>query len=255
MKIKEKAMAVAVALFLWQIMAMIFDEELILASPYATLKAFLGLLGTSLFYISLGHTVGKILLGFLLGLITAVVFAVLSGRIRIIETLMYPYIAVMKSTPVASFAILSLIIFGIGKLSVFISFVVVVPIIYTNLLNGIKGLDDKLSEMAEVFMIKGLRKALIIDLPQLSGYIDSAVTLAIGTAFKAGVAAEVIGTPNHSIGKMLYEAKIYLETPELFAWTISIILISVLVEKAISLMIGVIYKLIKKYALFGGTNK
>ena len=45
------------------------------------------------------------------------------------------------------------------------------------------------------------------------------------------IAAEIIGIPKGSIGENLYNAKIYLETPDLFAWTFVIIAVSVLFEK------------------------
>ena len=47
------------------------------------------------------------------------------------------------------------------------------------------------------------------------------------------MAAEVIGLPNHTIGMHLYNAKVYLETPELFAWTLTVVVLSVLLEKLV----------------------
>ena len=65
----------------------------------------------------------------------------------------------------------------------------------------------------------------------LFAYFRSACAIAIGMCFKAGIAAEIIGIPKGSIGEKLYNAKIYLETPDLFAWTFVIIAVSVLFEK------------------------
>ena len=62
----------------------------------------------------------------------------------------------------------------------------------------------------------------------------------IGFCWKSGVAAEVIGLANNTIGVHLYNAKVYLETPELFAWTVTIILLSVSIEK---LLVCVLQKL------------
>ncbi len=67
--------------------------------------------------------------------------------------------------------------------------------------------------------------------PALLPYLLTACVNAVGVAWKSGVAAEIIGLPSRSIGEHLYEAKLYLDTANLFAWTLSIILVSLLTEK------------------------
>ena len=62
----------------------------------------------------------------------------------------------------------------------------------------------------------------------------------IGIGWKAGIAAEVLGLPKNSIGKALYNAKIYLEMPDLFCWTAVIILLSLLFEKLAALLLRVL---------------
>ena len=73
-------------------------------------------------------------------------------------------------------------------------------------------------------------------------YLLTGCRLGLGLCWKAGVAAEVIGVPTGSIGEKLYHAKIYLNTPDLFAWTIVIILISFLFEK---LFLGLVRKIMQ----------
>ena len=156
----------------------------------------------------------------------------LSARFHLVEILLWPYMAVIKATPVASFIILCLVWLNARNLSIFICFLIVVPVVYTNLLNGIRSMDPKMDEMARLYGFSHRTKFLAVSLPQLRPYIFSAFEISIGMAWKAGIAAEVIGVPAGSIGKMLYNAKIYLATPELFAWTVIIVVISVVFEKA-----------------------
>ena len=141
----------------------------------------------------------RIILGFSLALILGTVLAALSSAFFAVEVLMEPLIMVIKATPVASFIILCLIWIPSRNLSVFISFLMVFPVVYTNILEGIRQTDKQLLEMAD--------------------------------SFGAGIAAEVSGIPAGSIGEKLYNAKVYLETPDLFAWTIVIIAVSVGFEK------------------------
>ena len=137
----------------------------------------------------------------------------------------------MKTVPVASFVILALIWTGSKNLSVFISFLVVYPMIHVNTKAGLISADRELLEMAEVFHVPFIRRAFYIYRTALYPYLKSACRTALGMGFKSGIAAEVIGVPDGSIGEGLYLAKIYLSTAELFAWTVVIILVSSLFEK------------------------
>ena len=139
----------------------------------------------------------------------------------------------VKSVPVASFIILALVFLTSRKLNSFISFLMVLPIVYGNLLEGLKSKSRPLDEMARMYHVPRLRRLIYIELPQLKPYLLSAVSLALGMGWKSGIAAEVIGIPTGSVGERLYQAKVYLDTSELYAWTLAILLISMLFEKGL----------------------
>ncbi len=229
----ERIAAIIVAILLWQLLAMKLDQKLLLATPVDVAKTLGVLVKSQEFYSAVAYSMGHILLGLLIGAAVGTACALLAGRWHFMEVLFWPYFSAMKATPVASIVILCLVWLSSRRLSVFIVFLVVTPVIYTNILAGIKNLDPKMKDMARVFGINGVRRLLYVYLPELKTYIIAAFTLATGMAFKAGIAAEVIGTPQGSVGKMLYNAKVYLETPELFAWTLVIIVLSVVVEQVI----------------------
>lgn len=229
----ERIAAIIVAILLWQLLAMKLDQKLLLATPVDVAKTLGVLVKSQEFYSAIAYSMGRILFGLLIGAAVGTACALLAGRWHFMEVLFWPYFSAMKATPVASIVILCLVWLSSRRLSVFIVFLVVTPVIYTNILAGIKNLDLKMKDMARVFGINGLRRLLYVYLPELKTYIIAAFTLATGMAFKAGIAAEVIGTPGGSVGKMLYNAKVYLETPELFAWTLVIIALSVVVEQVI----------------------
>ncbi|MGM9974590.1 MAG: ABC transporter permease [Clostridiaceae bacterium] len=226
-----KASAVFIALLIWQIGAEALNQELLLVTPLKVLLRLKELVLTGDFWSSVSYSFIRILSGFLIALLSGVLLAAISGGHKLIETLLWPYVAVIKSTPVASFIILCLIWLDSSSLSVFISFLMVLPVVYTNILQGIKSTDKELLEMAAVFKMKLFKKLKYIYLPQVKPYLLSACTLSLGLCWKAGIAAEVIGMPDGSIGERLYEAKIYLSSQDLFAWTVVIIVISILFEK------------------------
>jgi len=168
--------------------------------------------------------------------------AALACRFAWVEMLLWPYVSVIKSTPVASFIILCLIWLDAANLGIFISFLMVLPIVYTNVLRGLQATDPKMIEMADVFALGWLKRVRYIYLPQLESYITAACSVALGVAWKAGIAAEVIGIPEGSIGERLYEAKVYLATGDLFAWTLVIIFVSLLFEKLFLYALGRLYR-------------
>ncbi len=215
----------------WQVSAMVLNSPLILPTPVNVIKRLFVLVLSDEFRISVGHTMARIISGFLLALVSGTVFAVISGSVKAVKVLLAPFMSVMKSVPVASFVILSLFWLDTKTLSSFIAFVMVMPIIYINVLSGIEACDAKMLEMARVFKVTSRKKWLYVYIPYIIPFFRSGCAVALGLCWKAGVAAELIGVPDGTIGEQLYFSKIYYDIADLFAWTIVIILISVLCEK------------------------
>lgn len=210
---------------------MALGQELLLPSPLEVLLRLGQLAVTAGFWASVGQSALRILGGFLLACCAAVGLAALASRFVRLRELLSPLVAAVKAVPVMSFIILALLWVPSRELALFISFLMVFPPVYLNLLEGLCQTDRKLLEMARVFHVPPIRKLRYLYAPQVLPYFRSACSLALGLCWKAGVAAEVIGLPKGSLGERLYDAKVYLETPDLFAWTVTIVCVSVLFEK------------------------
>ena len=232
-----KILGAAVWIIIWQLVSMWLKQEILLASPVSVIKRLTELIMMEEFWKSVVFSFGRIILGFFLALILGTILAALSCGFFAVEMLMEPLITVVKATPVASFIILCLIWIPSRNLSVFISFLMVFPVVYTNILEGIRQTDKQLLEMADSFGAGLMKKVEFVYLSQVQPYIVTACKLGLGLCWKAGIAAEVIGIPTGSIGEKLYKAKVYLETPDLFAWTIVIIIVSVGFEKLFMLIL------------------
>lgn len=227
----EKVAAIVFALAVWQAGAMLLGESLLLVTPTAVIKRLFTLLPEQDFISAVGFSFLRIVSGFLQALVAGAILSAFAGKFHIAEVMLRPFIVTIKSVPVASFIILCLIWLSSKNLSIFISFLMVLPIIYTNLLQGIKSTDPKMLEMAGVFRVGWLKRLKYIYLPQIKPFLISSCSVAIGLAWKSGIAAEVIGIPDGSIGEKLYEAKVYLSTGDLFAWTVVIVALSIIFEK------------------------
>ena len=216
-----RAWAVLVWLALWQLGAMAIDQQIILVSPLRVLSRLWELIPTPDFWGSIAYSLVRITAGFLLGMVLSLVLLIHA-----------PAMLAIKSIPVASFIILALILFSSRNLAVPISFLIVLPVLYSNVLGGIRAADSQLMEMARVFRIPVGRSIRYVYLPQVMPYFLSACGSALGLCWKSGIAAEVIGMPEGSIGEQLQQAKVYLDTPDLFAWTLVIVLVSLAFERA-----------------------
>ena len=223
--------AVLVWLLIWQLGAMAMDQQILLVSPIAVLIRLGTLAVEPSFWKAVGFSLLRITGGFFLGAAVGTVLAALSARLRRVEELLAPLLLAVKSIPVASFIILSLILFSSRNLSVLISFLMVLPVLYTGVLGGIRAMDKQMLEMAQVFQIPAPRRVRYVYLPQVLPYFRAACASALGLCWKSGIAAEVIGMPTGSIGERLQQAKIYLDTPDLFAWTLVIVLVSLAFER------------------------
>lgn len=204
---------------------------LLLASPIQAAARLLELLPSAAFWRAVGNSSARIFGGFLLSCALAVLLAALAaGRPRLRE-LLAPPVAVVKATPVASFIILALVWLDAGSLSLFISALMVFPPVYLNVLEGLRQTDPKLLELARVYRVPFRRRLWGIYLPQVLPYFRSAASLALGLCWKAGAAAEVIGLPEGTVGERLYMAKVYYQTPDLFAWTAVILVLAAIFER------------------------
>lgn len=221
-------------IFIWQIASIIIGEDLLLVSPYTVLKTLMLLMRDSTFWSSVLSSFVRIVGGFVLALAAGISLACISARVRIIEILLSPFMLTVRTVPVASFIVLALMWLRSAKnLAVLISFMMVLPIIYTGVLQGIKNTDIKLRELAKVYNMSRIKRVLYIFAPQIMPHFVSACTVSLGLCWKSGVAAEVIGITSNSIGGAIYTAKLLFATDEVFAWTIVIVLISVAFEKLV----------------------
>ncbi len=218
-------------LSVWQIISMIVKLEVILPSPLSTVNSLIKLSSSAEFWKSCLLSVVRILTGLFSGAIIAVILAYITYVSKFAYAIFSPILTVIKATPIASFIILALIWIGREFVPSFITFLIVLPIIWSTVYHSINNIDDKLKEIAIVFNFTTKEKLRHLYFPSVfSAFISSFMT-SIGIAWKAGVAAEVLCTPRYSIGTSIFESKKYIETPDLFAWTVTVIILSLIIEK------------------------
>ena len=251
-KPKKFLAASAAAIFwlaAWQLVSMLVGEALFVTSPLSVLRTLLMLLGQREFYATVGFSLLRISLGFMTAAIAGTGLALAAYKLGFLRVLFRPLIGAVKAAPVASFAVIALLAVGSKNLSALIAFLMVLPVFYTNMLTGLLSVEPERFEAADVFgMVPGDRFRFIY-LPYVAPFFTGACQLGIGVAWKAGISAEVIGIAVGSIGEKIYDAKLNLETAELFAYTLVIIALSLFLEKLAELLIRALEKKLTKSSM------
>ncbi len=223
---------------LWQLAAMAVGKPLILPSPAAVAVTLWELAGTPVFW---GHTLAtlfRIVSGTALGVLAGTILAAATHASRFCDALLSPAVRVLRATPVVSFIILIILWAGSDKVPVIICAMMVTPVVWENLRAGLASPSRELLEMARAYKMGAGRKIAYIYAPAALPYLRSGVLSSVGLAWKSGVAAEVLCIPRRAMGTQIYWSKLYLEIPALFAWTVVVAALSMLVERVARRALG-----------------
>lgn len=230
-KIIQKIAAAAFWLSIWEIIYLAVRQEILIVSPIRVAQRLFELLHENTFWLTIFQSMLHVLSGFLLGIVAGVLLAVWSSAFSVFYDLFYPIISIVKAVPVVSFIILALVWIKSSYLPVFISFLVVLPIVWSNVTKGIAKTDCRLLQLAQSYRFGVIKTIRYVYVPFVMPYFFASCTTGMGLAWKAGIAAEVLANTKFSIGGRIYDSKIYMETADTFAWTIIVVLLSVVLEK------------------------
>ena len=235
---RSKAVAadVAVAAFwlvVWEVASVAVAQPLILPGPLACFAASARLLAAPSTWMTLAGSGARILGGLALACVCAAVLAVASWRSGVCRRLVGPAMLLIKATPVACAVVLLLIWLGSVRVSIAAVFLMALPGVYFSLLEGLGHVDGPVAEMFRVHGVRGLRFALAHAWPSVLPYVLPCARSVIGMSWKAGVAAELIGMAVGTVGERIYQAKLLIETADLFAWTVLVVAASWVCERVL----------------------
>ncbi len=239
-KLRKVGIALAVLAFwllVWWLCSEAIGQEILLPSPAVVAVTLWQQWGTGAFWLTVGASLLRVLGGFAAAVIAGSALAALTTRFRLLEQLLSPVLHIVRAAPVASFIILAYFWIQLQILPAFIAFLMVVPLVWANISQGIRQTDTKLLEMARVYGFGRMKTLQHVYVPSVLPYFEAACTTGLGFAWKSGIAAEVICSPLLSIGREMLNAKAYLEMPDVFAWTVTVVLLSVLMERVLQWLV------------------
>lgn len=248
-KIKKLFVCLAVLLFwlgVWQGAFMLIKKPILIASPKDVFSRLVSLSQTGSFWLSIARSFLRILSGYALGLFGGALLAGVCCLSKTANALFSPIIKLARAVPVASFIILALVWMSKEAVPVFIVFLIVMPIVFQSVFDGVFSTDRSVLETAEVYGFSFFKRLRVVYFHSVLPFFKSGAISALGLAWKSGVAAEVLALPLRSIGYNLYRSKINIETADLFAWTAAVVILSVCVEKLVALLVSKAEKGAKK---------
>ncbi|MBQ3489045.1 MAG: ABC transporter permease subunit [Clostridia bacterium] len=230
-------------LVLWQIFSTVLARPTVLPTPFAVMQKLWELMRTKAFYMDCLYSLARIFAGLIFGILFGVFLAAFCEVSGLFESVFSPAVSVIKATPIASIIILMLFVLEKSHVPMVAAMLMAVPIVFSNVRKGISSVPLEQKEVADVFGFGFGKRLKYCIFPSAFPYFSAACRSALGLAWKAGIAAEVICTPKYSIGLNLNDAKIYLESEALYAWTIVVVVMSVLIEKGV---IHILDRFVKK---------
>lgn len=229
--------AVAILFLLWHIGAVTIGNSFILPGVADTFNALFRILKDSGFLPTVLLTLSRVMLGLILGIVLGSVLGFVAHKSLFMSTFIGLFITIVKSTPIASIIILLWLMLGGNALAIFVTILMVFPIISENVIAGLNNIDPALSEVCDIYNVKGFNRFKILVFPSVFRYIVPAMITSAGLAWKAEVAAEIIGYVSKSVGSYINDAKSNFDTDEVFAWTMIVVVFSVLIEHLTKLLL------------------
>ena len=231
---KRLIIGLAVAAFwlaVWWIAAVAVNQTILIPTPWHVLQTLWGLMSAAAFWKAVGLSLLRICAGFTAALVTGTLLAAITVRCAWLRALVAPLLQIVRAAPVASFIILTLVWIATDAVPIFIAFLMVLPIVWVNVEEGLRRVDPRLKEVAAVYHLSRFKTLTKITAPSVMPFFLTACVNGLGFAWKSGIAAEVICLPALSIGRRLHSAKQTLETPEVFAWTVVVVVLSMVLER------------------------
>ena len=236
-KLLKSVLSLFAILSVWELLSLIISDSYFLPSVHETAISLFKIIASGDFFKVLFTAFFRVSSGLILGIALGVILAALCHKFDIVNTFLSPVISIMKATPVACIIVLLWIRLNYTEIAIFVVVLMVLPIIWQNVYDAFNSVNHELSEVASVFKLNRIQKIKILIIPSVLSYLLPAIITAVGLAWKAEIAAEIM--TNSNIGQLIYDFKtVSYDTASIFAWTVIIVSLSIIFEKVAKHFLG-----------------
>lgn len=233
MQNSPKFLSIFFFFIIWEGVALYIDNSLLFPRVSEIFLSLKNLVASGDFTLILWNTLSRFFISIVFSLILAIIFSVASYRYEVIGFLLFPFIIFLRAVPTIAIIIVVLIWSSVERVPIVVGMLILFPILYESILGGIKNVDKNLLKMSKVFKVPTKRVVRDIYIPSIYYSISSNIPSYIGLTFKVIIAGEVLSQESLSIGGEIFINKIYLESSNIFAWIIVVIVLNYLLEKGL----------------------
>ena len=233
MQNSPKFLSIFFFLIIWEGVALYIDNSLLFPRVSEIFLSLKNLVASGDFILILWNTLSRFFISIVFSLILAIIFSVASYRYEVISFLLFPFIIFLRAVPTIAIIIVVLIWSSVERVPIVVGMLILFPILYESILGGIKNVDKNLLKMSKVFTVSTKRVVRDIYIPSIYYSISSNIPSYMGLTFKVIIAGEVLSQESLSIGGEIFINKIYLESSNIFAWIIVVIVLNYFLEKGL----------------------
>ncbi|MDR0496244.1 MAG: ABC transporter permease subunit [Treponema sp.] len=228
---------IAFLLLIWEFAARFYGSILILPGPMPVMRSLVDLVQTRRFLTALGSSFLRVMGGIVIAVPLGIAAGIAASLDRRLHSFLKPLFSVISATPVISVILIAFLFLGSGRTPVFTAFLMIFPVMAANTIEGMNSTDHGLKELFIVYKMNGGETLKYLYIPSLLPFILGGLRSSLSLCWKVVVAAEVIVQPLYSLGSGMQNAKAYLETPELFAWTSATVIAAAFTQGLLSMAI------------------
>ncbi|SNS17069.1 NitT/TauT family transport system permease protein [Anaerovirgula multivorans] len=226
-------LSIIILVICWKVLSIVVDKEILVPSPEGTLIEIIRIIQSPNFVLSVTNTLIRALSGFMIALAAGIFLGMLGGFFKPMYYLLRPLVLINKAVPTMAMILLALIWLESEKAPILVGFVVIFPVIYENVVEGIRNVDEKLVEMMKIYEIGKLDRLKDLYIPSIKSYLYGGMIAAMGLNLKIIIAAEVLSQPKISMGTSFQIEKANLNTAGVFAWSLITIVIAGVLEQTL----------------------
>lgn len=204
---------------------------LILPSPADVFKTVFVLSGDRIFWSNIAATFIRCLLSFFISLVLGTVAGIICGVSVFMRNFLSVPLSVIRSTPVVSFILLALFWFDSSSVPVFVSVLMTLPVMVTSVISGFTERNSRLSAMACLYGFSRFQRFRWITMPAVLPFFLTGAVSCFGLTWKVVAAGEVLCLPKLGSGTLLQTAQVHLETGQVMAVTLVLVVLSFVLEK------------------------
>ena len=232
---------------IWIIISVSVNETtMIFPDPLKTFAEAGRILSKSYVYNCLLWTMLRMVIGFSISFILAMVFGLLAGHFPSLKTLFNPIVVALKSIPTAALVFLFLVISGAKYAPIYVVILISFPILYEAISSGVYNIPEEMLDASLVDGSKGLSTILHIRLPLAIPYILVGVASSFALSFKIEIMAEIItGDTSHGLGSAIAAAQ--KNDPSNMVPIFAYSLIAIVFILIVTIIEDVITRFVKKY--------